>query len=62
MGGKTKKMKDCMIDQKPPVWKRDRTSLLCNVDDEIMVIPGYCISEKFKVLLEHETVLRISWK
>ena len=50
-----------MIDQKIPVWLRDRIYLLCNADDEIMAIPGYCISEKFKVLPEHETVLRVSW-
>jgi tRNA(Ile)-lysidine synthase len=61
MGGKSKKVKDYMIDQKIPVWLRDRIYLLCNADDEIMAIPGYCISEKFKVLPEHETVLRISW-
>lgn len=61
MGGKSKKVKDYMIDQKIPVWLRDRIYLLCNADDEIMAIPGYCISEKFKVLPEHETVLRVSW-
>jgi len=61
MGGKTKKVKDYMIDEKIPVWLRDRIYLLCNADDEIMAIPGYCIAENFKVLPEHEEVLRVSW-
>jgi tRNA(Ile)-lysidine synthase len=60
MGGKTKKVKDYMIDEKIPVWLRDRIYLLVNEQDEIMAIPGYCISEKFKVLPEHQKVLRIS--
>ncbi|MFT5997770.1 MAG: tRNA(Ile)-lysidine synthase [Neolewinella sp.] len=62
LGGKTKKVKDYMIDEKIPVWLRDQIYLLTNDQDEIMAIPGCCISEKFKVLPEHETVLRISWK
>ncbi len=62
LGGKTKKVKDYMIDQKIPVWLRDRIYLLVNENDEIMAIPGYCVSENFKVLPEHEEVLRISWK
>ncbi len=49
-----------MIDEKIPVWLRDRIYLLTNDQDEIMAIPGYCISEKFKVLPEHDEVLRIS--
>lgn len=61
LGGKTKKIKDYMIDEKIPVWLRDRIYLLVNDQDEIMAIPGYCISEKFKVLPEHDTVLRIGW-
>lgn len=61
MGGKSKKVKDYMIDEKVPVWLRDRIYLLTNDQDEIMAIPGYCISEKFKVLREHESVLRIRW-
>ena len=61
LGGKTKKVKDYMIDEKIPIWLRDRIYLLVNEEDEIMAIPGYCISEKFKVQPEHETVLRISW-
>jgi len=61
LGGKTKKVKDYMIDKKIPVWLRDRIYLLVNEQDEIMAIPGYCISENFKVLPEHETVLRITW-
>ena len=60
MGGKTKKVKDYMIDQKIPVWLRDRIYLLTNDNDEILAIPGYCISEKFKVLPEHDEVLKIS--
>ncbi|MFK8162154.1 MAG: tRNA lysidine(34) synthetase TilS [Lewinella sp.] len=59
LGGKTKKVKDYMIDKKIPVWLRDRIYLLVNEQDEIMAIPGYCISDNFKVLPEHETVLRI---
>ncbi len=59
MGGKTKKVKDYMIDEKVPVWLRDHIYLLTNEQDEIMAIPGYCISEKFKVLPEHDEVLRI---
>ena len=62
LGGKTKKVKDYMIDQKIPVWQRDRIYLLVNDEDEIMAIPGYCISENFKVLPEHKKVLRIRWK
>lgn len=61
LGGKTKKVKDYMIDAKIPVWLRDRIYLLVNEEDEIMAIPGYCISEKFKVLPEHDMVLRITW-
>jgi len=60
MGGKTKKVKDYMIDQKIPVWLRDRIYLLTNADDEIMAIPGYCISEGFKVLPHHTEVLKVS--
>lgn len=60
MGGKTKKVKDYMIDQKIPVWLRDRIYLLANADDEIMAIPGYCISERFKVLPHHTKVLKVS--
>ncbi|TXF89763.1 tRNA lysidine(34) synthetase TilS [Neolewinella aurantiaca] len=60
MGGKSKKVKDYMIDEKVPVWLRDQIYLLCNADDEIMAITGYCISEKFKVLPHHTEVLRIS--
>lgn len=60
LGGKSKKVKDYMIDAKIPVWLRERIYLLVNDDDEIMAIPGYCISEKFKVLPEHGTVLHIS--
>ena len=60
LGGKTKKVKDYMIDQKIPVWLRDRIYLLTNADDEIMAIPGYCISEKFKVLPHHTEVLKVS--
>lgn len=59
LGGKSKKVKDYMIDAKIPVWLRDRIYLLTNDQDEIMAIPGYCISEKFKVLPEHETVLSV---
>lgn len=59
MGGKTKKVKDYMIDEKIPVWLRDRIYLLVNDEDEIMAIPGYCISEKFKVLPEHTEVLQV---
>lgn len=59
--GRTKKVKDYMIDAKIPVWLRDRIYLLTDANDEIMAISGYCISEKFKVLPEHEEVLRISW-
>ncbi|MEM9930092.1 MAG: tRNA lysidine(34) synthetase TilS, partial [Bacteroidota bacterium] len=61
LGGKSKKVKDYMIDQKIPVWLRDQIYLLVNEQNEIMAIPGYCISEKFKVLPEHEQVLCISW-
>ena len=61
MGGKNKKVKDYMIDEKIPVWLRDRIYLLTNDDDEIIAIPGYCISEKFKVLPEHDTVLKVTW-
>jgi tRNA(Ile)-lysidine synthase len=59
LGGRTKKVKDYMIDEKIPVWLRDRIYLLVNNDDEIMAIPGYCVSEKFKVKPEDEMVLRI---
>lgn len=59
LGGKTKKVKDYMIDAKIPVWLRDRIYLLTNDQDEIMAIPGYCISEKFKVRPEDEMVLAI---
>lgn len=59
MGGKTKKVKDYMIDTKIPVWLRDRIYLLTNDEDEIMAIPGYCISEKFKVRPEDKMVLKI---
>lgn len=61
MSGKSKKVKDYMIDEKIPVWLRDRIYLLVNDQDEIMAIPGYCISENFKVLPTHDTVLKISW-
>lgn len=60
MGGKTKKVKDYMIDEKIPVWLRDRIYLLTNDQDEIMAIPGYCISEKFRVRPEDEMVLKIT--
>ena len=59
MGGKSKKVKDYMIDEKIPVWLRDQIYLLVNEADEIMAIPGYCISEKFKVRPEDEQVLKI---
>jgi tRNA(Ile)-lysidine synthase len=62
LGGKSKKVKDYMIDEKIPVWLRDRIYLLVNEEDEIMAIVGYCISEKFKVLPEHQEVLRVSWE
>lgn len=61
MGGKSKKVKDYFIDEKIPVWLRDRIYLLCNADDEIVAIPGYCISEKHRVLPEHANVLKITW-
>lgn len=60
MGGKHKKLQDYFVDLKVPVWERDRMLLLCNAENEIMAIPGYCISEKFKVLPEHDIVLRIT--
>lgn len=60
MGGKTKKIQDYFVDQKVPVWLRDRIYLLVNDRDEIMAIPGYCVSEQFKVRPEDELVLRIT--
>ncbi|MEM9260019.1 MAG: tRNA lysidine(34) synthetase TilS, partial [Bacteroidota bacterium] len=60
LGGKHKKLQDYFVDLKVPVWERDRIHLLCNAAGEIMAIPGYCIAEPFKVLPEHDTVLRIT--
>lgn len=60
MNGKSKKLKDYFIDEKVPVWLRDRIYLLVNDADEIMAIPGYCISEQFKVRPGDDTVLRIA--
>ncbi len=60
LGGKTKKVKDYMIDAKIPVWLRDRIYLLTNDQDEIMAIPGYCISNTFKVQPTDEMVLSIT--
>lgn len=59
MGGKTKKVQDYFVDQKVPVWLRDGLYLLVNAADEIVAIPGYCISEKFRVRTTDERVLQI---
>ncbi|MEO0734266.1 MAG: tRNA lysidine(34) synthetase TilS, partial [Bacteroidota bacterium] len=61
MGGKSKKLQDYFVDKKVPSWLRDRIYLLCKADDEIVAIPGFGISEKFKVRPEDEQVIQISW-
>jgi tRNA(Ile)-lysidine synthase len=60
MSGKSKKVKEYMIDEKIPVWLRDRIYLLTDANDDIVAIPGHCISERFKVRPEDEVVLRIA--
>jgi tRNA(Ile)-lysidine synthase len=55
-----KKVKDILIDNKVPPWKREMIPVLCDDNGEIMALVGYCISEKFKVLPEHDEVLKIS--
>ncbi len=61
LGGKSKKVKDYLIDQKVPIWQRDKIYLLVDPNDDIMAITGHCITEPYKVLPEHDTVIRISW-
>lgn len=60
LNGRSKKVKDYLIDAKVPVWLRDRLYLLTDAHDEIMAICGYCIAEKFKVLPGHPEVLRVT--
>ena len=60
MKGKTKKVKEYMIDEKIPVWLRDRIYLLTDDTGQIMAIPGYCIAENFKVLPHHSEVLKVT--
>lgn len=59
MPGKSKTVKNYMIDEKIPVWLRDRIYLLTDAEGKIMAIPGYCIAEEFRVKPTDKVVLKI---
>lgn len=50
--GGTKKLKDVMIDDKIPVWERDRVPLLAR-GEEILWIVGHRISSHIRSLEEY---------
>lgn len=58
--GKTKKIKNILIDEKIPKKDRDRIPLLCT-GDEVLAIVGSRVSEKYKVTNETERALVIEY-
>lgn len=58
--GKTKKIKNILIDGKIPQKDRDKIPLLCT-GDEVLAIVGSRVSEKYKVTKETERALVIEY-
>ncbi len=58
--GRTKKIKNILIDAKIPKRDRDRIPLLCT-GDEVLAIVGSRVSEKYKVTNETERALVIEY-
>ncbi len=58
--GRTKKLKDFMIDLKVPRYKRESIPLICNENNVIAVI-GYRIGEPYKISNESKRGLVISY-
>jgi tRNA(Ile)-lysidine synthase len=56
-GGKSKKLKDYLIDAKMPACVRDRWPVLA-MDDRILWVPGYRMDEDCKVTAETRLVLQ----
>ena len=58
--GKTKKIKNILIDEKIPKKDRDRIPLLCT-GNEVLAIVGSRVSEKYKVTKDTERALVIEY-
>lgn len=58
--GRTKKIKNILIDAKIPKHDRDRIPLLCT-GDEVIAVVGSRVSEKYKVTKETERALVIEY-
>ena len=58
--GKTKKIKNILIDEKIPQKDRDKIPLLCT-GNEVLAIVGSRVSEKYKVTKETERALVIEY-
>lgn len=55
----SKKIKDFLIDEKVPVFKRDKIPIFTTLNDEIFWIGGYRIDDRFKITDNTEKILII---
>ncbi len=55
----SKKIKDFLIDEKVPAFKRDKIPIFTTLDDEIFWVGGYRIDDRFKITDETENILVI---
>lgn len=60
MGGTSKKVSKCLKDAKTPVFKKERTFVLCNGDGRVMWVMGLRISQDFAVTEATRNVIRVS--